>query len=64
MKRYCLVRDDDSHWYLIPQKLKSSFEVLEAEANAVDDYEFFNKTFEKYRSNGPHCITFTDPKEE
>jgi len=58
--RYKFSRDDDGHWYLIPEDMESTFN--EMLLNGEDDYwAEFNNTFEEYRSDSPTNYTFTDP---
>lgn len=58
--RFKFERDDDGHWYLIPENLQDMFfELLE---NGEDDYwAEFNNKFEEYRSEHPTNYSFTDP---
>lgn len=58
---YCLIQDDDTHWYLIPHKAKKLFNTLLYDV--ADDYEAFNAEFGEYRVDGPHRIVFYKPEE-
>lgn len=60
--RYCLKQDDDCHWYLIPVLRLQNFEEWLAAGPYYEDYE--GEEFDSCRIDGPHRLTFTDPKEE
>lgn len=61
--RYCFVRDEDCHNYLIPVELKERF--VHLLANGEDDYwATFNNEFEGYGIDAMTNWTFTDPKED
>lgn len=61
---FCLVKDEDSHWYVIPLELKDRFEHVSEVSYANDVFDVFEKEFNKYRSNGPHTLIFSNPREE
>jgi hypothetical protein len=62
MKRYCLVKDDDGHTYLVPVEEKELFdELLDSGEDGEDD---FITHFDPMRLGcHPSCLTFTDPKQ-
>jgi hypothetical protein len=54
-ERWRFVRDEDKHWYLIPNRLHFTFTNLM-------DYKVFYELFDPYRTHlGPWNFTFTDP---
>lgn len=63
-KRFVMMKDDDSHLYIIPLELKEKFESMEEEANKNDDHEDFCNMFDQYRTSMHMSnYSFTDPKE-
>lgn len=62
-QRYCFIKDDDSHNYLIPVEYAKHFtELLE---NGEDDcYAAFNNEFDQYRVDAMTNWSFTNPKED
>lgn len=62
MTRYCFVRDDDCHNYLIPVEAKARFLLL-LETGEEDYWGTFNDEFEQYMIDAMTNWTFTDPKE-
>lgn len=63
MKRYLLKRDEDSHWYLIELGRETEFETKCAEAYKSDDFSEFEDAFGEDRINGPHDLSFCDPRD-
>lgn len=61
-KRFCLRRDDDSNWYLIPVELIRRFDKLSVDIDIDGSNEFFNEAFENMRISGPHDLTFAEPR--
>ena len=75
--RYCLVQDDDSHWYMTPAYMKEDFNVKMDEladsqghdcehcgGGYYDRLDEFERKFGDYRVDGPHRLTFKDPRED
>jgi len=58
--RYFLGCDQSSHWYLIPLNKWVEWEVYK-EIDEDDERSWNVPDFVKY-IDGPHSITFTDPK--
>lgn len=59
--RYTFVRDESSHWYLIPMSKLARFnELLELGEDAGEELD---EEFEKYMSGRGFSYSFTDPKE-
>jgi len=76
--RYCLIQDDDCHWYICPSDRRSeALEMFEAfylwhdRHSRLWDHEDAWESLGPEppepdfidRINGPHDLTFTDPKE-
>lgn len=64
MERFCLVRDEDCHWYLIPVSKKKEFVDLCDLAYKLEDQDLFDELDQKFgamRTN-PQTLTFTDPQ--
>ena len=61
-KRFCLMKDDDGHDYLVPWELRDRFnELVEDE----DNWEAFAEEFADMETGvHPSWISFTDPREE
>jgi len=59
--RYYLMQDEDSHWYLVPQDREDEFNTL---SENEDEWEAFEDEFGGCRIDGPHRLTFTDPRED
>lgn len=51
-------KDDDGHWFLLPEGLVDKFEAMFAEAQLADDYGDFCDMFNKYQTDGPHDLMF------
>lgn len=62
-QRYRLTKDDDGHTYLVPAERAEEFGELCDEAYANDDFTAFENKFGKYRIDGAHNLTFTDPRD-
>jgi len=62
--KYCLVQDEDTHWYLIPASRRSDFEKKCEKAYKTENFDKFEKAFGEYRINGPNTLTFENPEEE
>lgn len=61
-QRFCFVRDDDCHNYLINVDDKERFLTLLRDGE--DDYwATFNEEFDQFRIDAMTNWTFTDPKE-
>lgn len=62
MGRYMFKQDNDCHWYLVPEEECLSFDDI-----INTDYESWTPAGEawvdSFRIDGPHNMTFTDPKE-
>ena len=62
--RYCFVKDDDCHLYMIPVTMREEFNTLSEKA--ADDYDAqdeFEKKFGDMRpGTGLSYITFENPK--
>jgi hypothetical protein len=58
--RYRMVQDDDCHWYLIPANRSFEFDTW----RESDDYQAGIEPDWAHRIDGPHRLTFTDPREE
>lgn len=61
--RYCFVRDDDGHNYLINARDKQRFYDLCYGDNGDDGYALFNEEFAHCCIDAMTNWTFTDPKE-
>ena len=57
--KYCLVCDDDDHWYLCPFEYRE--EALVAIERAEDDEDLPSYL---RRIDGPHRLSFENPTEE
>lgn len=70
-ERYCLVADDDGHWYIVPHDRRTEFDTRMAQYYVFlgrDDYtqaDQVDPTEEIWctRIDGPHRLTFTDWEE-
>lgn len=62
-QKYILKQDEDCHWYLIRIKDVDKFDSLCEYAYSEDDFEGFERMFSECRINGPHDLTFTDPRD-
>ena len=58
--RYKFVRDDDCHWYLIPEELDSKF-YWSLKEGSDDCYAEFCSTFDEYRIDSPCDYSFEKP---
>ena len=69
-EKYCLIKDDDGHWYLTPfDKKKEAEEILESIANYWGNCEYdFIECPEipdwLKQIDGWHRLTFENPVEE
>ena len=62
-KRFCFMRDDDGHVYLIPAHLKEKFMRIEEDAYLQRDFTKFIDQFNQYRVGwSESAYSFTDPK--
>jgi hypothetical protein len=52
MIRVAIVQDNDAHWFVIPAKDKEKFFVMLEEADIMDNYLDFIKTFGKHLTGG------------
>ena len=61
--RYCISQDGDGHWYLIPDFEREFFEdMIECEDDEITEAGW--TWLANHSIDGPHRLTFTDPKEE
>lgn len=51
-------KDDDGHWFLLPEPLVDKFEEMFQQAVESDDYGDFSDMFDKYQTDGPHSLVF------
>ncbi len=58
---YCLIKDDDCHWYVI--RADQSDEFYEWEQAQADCVEWSGHDFNENRVNGPQSVVFDDWKE-
>lgn len=64
MSRFCLLQDDDCHWYLVPVELKPKFQSMADNARVQEDFERFDDEFGKFRcGGGPSNYSFENPEE-
>lgn len=71
MTRFRFLRDDSTHWYLVPEADVAHFQkALEYIASLDPDSDEyyancakFENTFDELRCSAPERFTFTDPKE-
>lgn len=62
MARYFFDTDEDSHWYMIPERLREEWQDSKNERDDEVDIEDFDELFECYRTyGGISGFTFTDP---
>lgn len=61
--RYCFLRDDDCHWYMIPVEKAKLFSQLLVNSLENDDYCDFCNEFGEYCIDSPQHYTFEDPEE-
>ena len=62
-KRYRLIQDNDSHWYLIEANQEDNFNKWVEFAEGETD-EYIGTDFDSKRLSGsPSNVTFTDPQE-
>ena len=47
-----VVQDGDCHWYIIPAELEDHFNSLLSFSENEEDWEVFEKVFDKYRTGG------------
>lgn len=45
------IKDQDGHWYVIPDNLESTFIEMES-CGEADEWEAFNEMFSQYRTGG------------
>lgn len=58
--RWCLVQDNDCHWYLIREEQREEFNKW---VSFSDDHAAWNgEMFGECRVDGPHNITFAAPE--
>lgn len=63
-KRFCFVKDEDSHLYLLPLELKDKFEKVCEESYQSDEFDEFENLFSQYRQGSNiSSFSFSDPKE-
>ena len=58
--RYCLEQDNDAHWYLIPAAKRAEWNAF-LEIPSDDERSWDVPTYAEI-IDGPHNLTFTDPK--
>lgn len=62
--RYRLVRDDDAHWYLIPEGDEEQFRKWVDYTVAEEQEHYIGPDYDDCRINGsPSRVTFLDPKQ-
>lgn len=61
--RYCTVKDDDGHTFLIPHSMREDFLKMLEVATEKDDYADFCAKYDCRRIDGAHNLTFTDPRD-
>lgn len=62
MKRFCMIQDNDCHWYVIPVNLCGKFQRLLDDGDK-DEYAKFNETFGEFAIGGsPALVTFEKPR--
>lgn len=54
--QFCLVQDDDCHWYIIADDDRELFETWVAFSQIADDY--YGPDFTDHCINSPHDVTF------
>lgn len=52
LKKVKVLRDNDSHWFVVPEDVAGQFYSMLRDCEASDDYEPFEVTFGKYRTGG------------
>lgn len=62
-KRWCFVRDDDGHWYLIPLEDQEEF-YNDLEKGEEDYWCDFNNKWEGHRETSPAAFSFSNPHYE
>lgn len=63
-QKFCFVKDEDSHLYLIPLELKSKFVELCEFAYKTDDFDEFESLFGKYmKGTSISNFSFENPEE-
>ena len=56
---FCFIKDDDGHWYLVPEQQRSAiYTILDAISN---DEDSSCEDVDKYRINSPTDYLFTNP---
>ena len=60
-QRWCFIKDDDCHWYLIPVSMSIVFNQM-LSVGEQDCYTMFNNTFDEYRCDSPSNFTFEKPE--
>jgi len=62
-KRYCFMKDNDGHSYLVPFELNGRFIDVLDECSERDKWIKFEAEFGNMRLHyHPNCYSFTDPK--
>lgn len=59
--RWRAVEDGEGHWYLIPAERSFEFDTWRQDS---DDYRAGIEPDYAQRIDGPHRLTFTEPREE
>lgn len=59
---FCLVRDDDCHWYVIPVEMKDDFDRWKKTQAHCEDWD--GHDFNENRIDGPHRLVFKTWREE
>lgn len=63
-QKFCFVKDEDSHLYLIPLELKSKFEELCSLSYKNDEFDDFESLFVKYmKGTSLSNFSFENPVE-
>lgn len=64
-QRFCFVKDDDSHLYIIPYEMKEEFNDLHDQSYETEDFDLFEEKFQKYRQGASlSSFSFENPKYE
>lgn len=52
MQKVKAVQDNDGHWFVIPEDMSGTFQVLLDECERFDDYTLFEMEFSEYMTGG------------
>lgn len=60
--KFCFKKDEDSHLYLVPEKLAESFEKDCEQAYKTDEFDDFENKYGQYRcTHHMSCYVFENP---